>query len=232
MYYTPTQISYEHYHFLVMSAPDQKSMKLFIKDLKKNNVQLLVKSCEKVGYTTEQLAAEGIEVQELVFKDGSIPDQDVIDKWLRLVDNFFDSKVPQPGSITANAKAAAEPAILESKRGGVGGPDQKLGAAAATHSDVKGSKHHSNRSRSAAASQISKQPEKRIAVHCVAGLGRAPFLVALAIVYKGCKPQNAIKLIRNNRKGALNPVQANYILEMKPGKSYSGNTKGCSCNIF
>ena len=55
-------------------------------------------------------------------------------------------------------------------------------------------------------SGIAKPAEKRIAVHCVAGLGRAPFLVALAIVYKGCKPENAIKLIRNNRKGALNPI--------------------------
>ena len=70
-------------------------------------------------------------------------------------------------------------------------------------------------------------------MHCVAGLGRAPFLVALAIVYKGCKPQNAIKLIRNNRKGALNPIQANYILEMKAGKGVpkNNNNAGC-CNIF
>ena len=44
---------------------------------------------------------------------------------------------------------------------------------------------------------VKQVAEKRIGVHCVAGLGRAPFLVALAIVYKGCKPQNAIKLIRS-----------------------------------
>lgn len=61
-------------------------------------------------------------------------------------------------------------------------------------------------------------------MHCVAGLGRAPFLVALALVYKGCKPSNAINLIRNNRKGALNPIQANYILEMKPGKGIPKNS--------
>ena len=64
-------------------------------------------------------------------------------------------------------------------------------------------------------------------MHCVAGLGRAPLLVALALVEKGCNPENTIKLVRKNRKGALNLTQANYILEYKP----NSKNQGC-CNIF
>lgn len=73
--------------------------------------------------------------------------------------------------------------------------------------------------------------EKRIGVHCVAGLGRAPLLVALALVNKGCSPVNTIDLIRKNRKGALNVIQANFILEYKPKKS-AGSTVGCQCVLF
>ena len=43
-------------------------------------------------------------------------------------------------------------------------------------------------------------------MHCVAGLGRAPLLVAIALVHKGCQPVNAINLIRSKRKGALNMI--------------------------
>lgn len=80
-----------------------------------------------------------------------------------------------------------------------------------------------------------KTDEKRIGVHCVAGLGRAPFLVAIALVNNGCSPHNAIELIRKNRPGALNLTQANYILEFKGNakkSSKSGGTAGCQCNIF
>ena len=80
-----------------------------------------------------------------------------------------------------------------------------------------------------------KPEEARIGVHCVAGLGRAPFLVAIALVNHGCSPLNAIELIRKNRPGALNLTQANYILEFKggvTGNKKSGNNRGCLCTIF
>lgn len=48
----------------------------------------------------------------------------------------------------------------------------------------------------------------RIGVHCVAGLGRAPLLVALALVHRGCERINAIELIREKRPGAINMIQA------------------------
>ena len=76
-------------------------------------------------------------------------------------------------------------------------------------------------------------------MHCVAGLGRAPFFVAIALVNNGCSPSNAIELIRKNRPGALNLTQANYILEFKGmktqkknGKAKSGSNASCQCNIF
>lgn len=40
-----------------------------------------------------------------------------------------------------------------------------------------------------------------IAVHCVAGLGRAPVLVAIALIEKGMDPMDAIMFIRERRKG-------------------------------
>ena len=71
-------------------------------------------------------------------------------------------------------------------------------------------------------------------MHCVAGLGRAPFFVAIALVNNGCSPQNAIDLIRKNRPGSFNLAQAYYILEFE-GKSKGGKHSGnatCQCNIF
>ena len=89
MYYQPTQISYDHYHFLIMSAPDSKSMRTCVKDLKRNNVKILVKSCE-TDYTAETLVKEGIQLEELIFEDGRLPSQDLINKWLKIVDDFSD----------------------------------------------------------------------------------------------------------------------------------------------
>ncbi|KAI8391754.1 protein-tyrosine phosphatase-like protein [Radiomyces spectabilis] len=50
-----------------------------------------------------------------------------------------------------------------------------------------------------------------IAVHCVAGLGRAPVLVAIALIEAGMKPLDAIEYIRTKRKGAFNKPQIQYL---------------------
>lgn len=55
-----------------------------------------------------------------------------------------------------------------------------------------------------------------IAIHCVAGLGRAPILVAVALVeYGGFQAMDAIGHIRERRKGAINQVQLQWLMQYK-----------------
>eukprot|EP00667_Euglena_gracilis_P014155 EG_transcript_14629 len=55
-------------------------------------------------------------------------------------------------------------------------------------------------------------PEGCIAVHCQAGLGRAPALVAIALMERGgMEPLDAIMYIRERRKGAFNAKQMAYL---------------------
>lgn len=47
----------------------------------------------------------------------------------------------------------------------------------------------------------------RLAIYCVAGLGRAPTLVAIALVEMGLDSLQAVEKIRRKRKGAINHQQ-------------------------
>ncbi|XP_005158234.1 protein tyrosine phosphatase type IVA 3 [Danio rerio] len=65
---------------------------------------------------------------------------------------------------------------------------------------------------------FSEDPGCCVAVHCVAGLGRAPVLVAVALIEGGMKYEEAIHLIRLKRHGAFNSKQLTYLEKYRSKK--------------
>lgn len=76
--------------------------------------------------------------------------------------------------------------------------------------------------------EFKKGKDVTVAVHCVAGLGRAPVLVAVALVEAGMEPLDAIDYIRKRRRGAINSKQLKFL------QSYRrrGSGGGCGCVIL
>ena len=70
-----------------------------------------------------------------------------------------------------------------------------------------------------------------IAVHCVAGLGRAPVLVAIALMeFESMDAVEAVMMIRKNRRGAINEKQLRYLEGYKCRMRKGGG--GCGCVIL
>ncbi|XP_007455188.1 PREDICTED: protein tyrosine phosphatase type IVA 1-like isoform X3 [Lipotes vexillifer] len=71
-----------------------------------------------------------------------------------------------------------------------------------------------------------------IAIHCVAGRGRAPVLVALALIEGGMKYEDAVQFIRQKQLGAFNSKQLLYLEKYRPKmwlcfKDSSGHRNNC-----
>ena len=62
----------------------------------------------------------------------------------------------------------------------------------------------------------------RIAVHCVAGLGRAPVMVALALIERGMAAEDAVLFIRKQRRGAINTKQLQFLQQHRPARKKRG----------
>jgi len=74
---------------------------------------------------------------------------------------------------------------------------------------------------------------KCIAVHCVAGLGRAPVMVALALIeFANYDPVEAVALIRQHRRGAINEKQLIYLEGYKRQYKRSASADGGCCVIL
>eukprot|EP00796_Vickermania_ingenoplastis_P007080 gene7080-5016_t len=75
-----------------------------------------------------------------------------------------------------------------------------------------------------------------IGVHCVAGLGRAPILVALALVeYGNMAPLDAVGYVRERRNGAINQVQLYWLMKYRPrnpGRPSAGELTCTRCLLM
>ncbi|CAH6419721.1 Hypothetical protein HVR_LOCUS798 [uncultured virus] len=58
-----------------------------------------------------------------------------------------------------------------------------------------------------------------IGIHCVAGLGRAPLLVAIALIEEGMDPHKVVNFIRERRPRCINKQQLNFITQYKSSKN-------------
>jgi protein tyrosine phosphatase type 4A len=71
-----------------------------------------------------------------------------------------------------------------------------------------------------------------IAVHCVAGLGRAPQMVAIALIeFANMDPVEAVSLIRRHRRGAINEKQLLYLESYKKHYRRGGGADSSCCII-
>ena len=166
----PTLIEVKQMSFLIMDAPRQSTIHLYIKEMRKHSVCDVVRVCEPT-YSRTELDAAGIGLHDMEYPDGHSPPKEVIDQWLKLVEKTFYS------------------------------------------GDSSG-------------------PKKTIAVHCVAGLGRAPVMVALALIeFANMDPVEAVSLIRRHRRGAINEKQLLYLEGYKKYYRRGGDAGGCGCVI-
>lgn len=83
-------------------------------------------------------------------------------------------------------------------------------------------------------SRFTTDPTSCVAVHCIAGLGRAPVLVALALIELGMKYEDAVELIREKRRGAINAKQLAYLERYHPKSRLKSRNKNGhnSCRLM
>lgn len=149
----PSLIEHGLLRFLIMDAPKESNLHVYLRECKKFNVTHIVRISEP-SYRKEEVEEAGIQLHEMYYPDGQSPPADIIERWLELVANTFDKK--------------------------------------------------------------SKDDKPCIAIHCVAGLGRAPVLVAIALIEDGLDAISAVSFIRERRRGAINTVQLNYLESYRP----------------
>ncbi|KAI3662444.1 hypothetical protein MP638_003584 [Amoeboaphelidium occidentale] len=155
----PSLVEYGRLRFLIMDAPSDSTLSHYIKDFEKYNCKDVVRLCQPT-YKKEALEKLNIKVHDWPFADGEAPPANIVDDFLKLVNDRFSS---DPNS-----------------------------------------------------------NKQSIACHCVAGLGRAPVLVAIALIEEGMSNLDSVAYVRERRRGAINNKQLRYIEAYKRRKGKNG----------
>uniref|UniRef100_A0A672FM05 Protein tyrosine phosphatase type IVA 3 n=1 Tax=Salarias fasciatus TaxID=181472 RepID=A0A672FM05_SALFA len=82
------EITYECMRFLITHNPTNATLNKFTEELKKFKVNTLVRVCDAT-YDKAPVEKEGIQVLDWPFDDGAPPPTQIVDNWLKLVNNKF-----------------------------------------------------------------------------------------------------------------------------------------------
>ena len=176
-------LEYKGLRFIINDCPSEQNLADYIHSFKRYNVTDVVRVCHAT-YSIPKLNDCGIAVHDWPFEDGTTPPDAVITSWLALVKQRFGAASVPSASASPSSRASVDSGFFE------------------TQSQSSGS--------SMDAVDINKPPSA-IAVHCVAGLGRAPVLVAIALIEYGMNKLDAIDFIRSKRRGAFNVRQIEFL---------------------
>eukprot|EP00741_Cyanophora_paradoxa_P024329 tig00000053_g23494.t1 len=171
--YRASTIEYNNLRFILMDAPTDANLPVYIKELNKANVKHVVRVCDAT-YSSEPLERMDIKLHHWPWPDGASPPENILNDWLKLCGDTFSKEV---------------------------------------------------------------DPPETIAVHCVAGLGRAPVLIAVALIEKGMDPLDAVEYVRQRRRGAFNANQLKWLYAYKrrgafKGKKGKGGIAAFMSNLF
>ena len=183
----PSFLEYKGRRFLIIDAPTDRNVQQYIKEFKKYNVTNLVRACSP-SYDTAAVVSEGVSVHVSMGCDVLAPGTVVC---------------PCPRVHAADVSAALVD-CRRARRGGCGmmspteqemafqdgsPPPRDILERWLTLCDKVFKKKSDGESKTA----------PTVAVHCVAGLGRAPVLVAVALIEAGLQPLEAVDYVRKHR---------------------------------
>lgn len=198
--------------FLIMDAPSPSNLDIYIKEMRNWGVKEMVRLCDST-YSADEIRRASINLHELVFPDGDNPPEHIIEKWLELVFATFGP-------------------LLPARKSHCSGSSTSVNGSSST-SDISGLSALSvpvTRRSSPSPPLSSEGPT--IAVHCVAGLGRAPILVAIALIEHGMSSLDAVTFLREKRRGALNNKQLRFLESYRRRNRGSSLFAGGKCTIM
>lgn len=136
--------------------------------------------------------------QEMAFQDGSPPPQHILDSWLSLCDKVFKKK--------SDGESKTAPTVAVHCVAGLGRCVDHASSHATplTHSTYT---HHTHMLAHAlprgigepCAPRLQMPPVSPRPVRCCASVGRAPVLVAVALIEAGLQPLEAVDFVRKHR---------------------------------
>ncbi|CAO3588151.1 unnamed protein product [Absidia cylindrospora] len=167
--------------FLILDCPTESTLPMYLAEFLQHHVTTVVRCCQPT-YNADLLFDYGIDLLDLPFRDGGVPNDTILGEWIELISKY----TTQPFYSSATATETTDDGLVTTK--------------------------------------------PTIAVHCVAGLGRAPVLVALALIELGMTPLDAISFIRQKRRGAFNKPQIHFLDLYKRSTKYRRFLGGNSNN--